>query len=383
MSHAIALIDDVEQPTQVSGLHVLPVQGVRVLVVDDDSRIRRSTATALSRIGFHVITADDGGPAIVLAEATSFDLALVDLNMPTYGLDVVKRLKALYGAQLWVAVLSGQDDEETRQACFEAGADDVMVKPVATIELRRRTVAAARMQQAFVETRLAREQIERRLTYGAEATALLAHDLNNGLAVALANMEYLGSTLKLGEDETHALQSTLRALAKMSGLVSNFVDIARFEDAAVKPVCAPVKVRALLEEIADVHGSSLDRRIDFKLFCTPDLVAVFDVALVERVLHNLVGNATRYCPVGGQIRIRATTDDTTDRSVTIVIENDGPYVAAEVEHGLFAKYAKGKTGKRGFGLYFCRLACEAHGGSIEYKAGSTGPTFVIRLPGRS
>jgi sensor histidine kinase regulating citrate/malate metabolism len=49
---------------------------------------------------------------------------------------------------------------------------------------------------------------------------------------------------------------------------------------------------------------------------------------------------------------------------------------------LFLKYSKGSNGKRGFGLYFCRLACEAHNGRIVYRGKSDGPTFFIRLPGR-
>jgi signal transduction histidine kinase len=330
-----------------------------------------------------VITADDGAPALALAENTPPDLAIVDLNMPTYGLDVVRRLKELHGAAVWVAVLSGHDDEEIRNKCFEAGADDVMVKPAVITELRHRMIAAARSQQAFVEARLVREQIERRLAYGSEATALLAHDLNNGLAVALSNMSYLSTAVELPTDEAQALRASLRALRKMSGLVSNFVDISRFEDAAVKPQCASANVRALLEEVIDVHANSLDRRLAFEIECEPDLMANFDLALVERVLHNLVGNATRYCSQHGRIRLAARSADPLDRSVEIRISNDGPVVPKELEGNLFAKYAKGKTGKRGFGLYFCRLACEAHGGSIEYQAGTGGATFVVRLPGRS
>ena len=367
-----------------SGVHTLPVAGVRVLVVDDDARIRRAIATALSKIGFHVITADDGGPALALAEATPPDLALVDLNMPTYGLEVVKRLKERYGASLWVAVLSGHDDEETRQACFEAGADDVLVKPAATIELRRRMVAAARMQQAFVESRLAAEQIERRLAYGAEATALLAHDLNNGLAVALANMSYLTEVGLLEGDDAEALLATVRALRKMSGLVSNFVDIARFEDAAVTPQCSNVAVRDLLETVVDTHMHNPGDRHRFVIACASDLVGWFDAALVERVLHNLVGNATRYCPAEGNIRITATRvlDATGPHGVTIEIGNDGPAIPPHLAERLFGKYAKGASGKRGFGLYFCWLVCEAHRGSIAHRAGDGGPTFVIKLPER-
>ncbi len=357
-------------------------QGVRVLVVDDDPRVRKSTATMLSRAGFHVVTADDGAPAIAQAQTTPPDLAIVDLNMPTSGLDVVRCLKQLHGAAVYVAVLSGQDDDDTRTRAFDAGADDVLIKPANLAELRRRMIAAARMQQAYVETRLARERADRLLAYSAEAGALLAHDLNNGLAVALSNMTYLSGMLVLGDEQQHALSSTLRALRRMSVLVANFVDISRFEDAAVKPRCEPANVRALFMEVIDVHAPSLGRKIRLEVDCAPELQGHFDAALIERVLHNLVGNAVRYCNPGGLIKLTATARDPSDPlAVEISVHNTGPNIAEDLRANLFAKYARGSNGKRGIGLYFCRLACEAHAGSIECRATDAGPSFVLRLPG--
>ncbi|MBK7539825.1 MAG: response regulator [Myxococcales bacterium] len=357
-------------------------QGVRVLVVDDDPRVRKTTATMLSRAGFHVVTADDGAPAIAQAETTPPDLAIVDLNMPTSGLEVVRCLKRLHGPAVYVAVLSGEDDDATRTSAFDAGADDVLVKPANLAELRRRMIAAARTQQAYVETRLARERADRLLAYSAEAGALLAHDLNNGLAVALSNMTYLSGVLMLGEDQQQALSSTLRALRRMSGLVANFVDISRFEDAAVKPRCELNTVRTVLMDVMDVHAPSIGRNIRHSVSCDPDLQGYFDEALIERVLHNLVGNAVRYCNPGGQIRIVASHADPADpSSVEITVHNTGPYIPEELRMNLFAKYARGSNGKRGIGLYFCRLACEAHSGSIDYRASGDGPSFIIRLPG--
>jgi two-component system CheB/CheR fusion protein len=107
---------------------------------------------------------------------------------------------------------------------------------------------------------------------------------------------------------------------------------------------------------------------------------MFDAALVERVLHNLVGNAVRYCAEGGSITVIAQAHQ--DAGVTIDVINDGPLIDPEMRERLFAKYAKGAGGKRGFGLYFCRLACEAHGGTIEYAPIEERSRFCIRLPGR-
>jgi signal transduction histidine kinase len=357
--------------------------GTRILVVDDNARVRRSTAAALSRIGFHVMTAEDGAPAVAIAENTPPDLALVDFEMPTPGLVVVRRLKELYGPAVWVAVLSGEDGDEMRTACFDAGADDVLLKPAMIPELHRRMLAAARTQRAFVDARVARERTDRLLAYGAEAAAMLAHDLNNGLAVALCNMDFLDETTKgLDVDQSQALSSTRNALRRMSGLVANFVDIARFEDAAVKPQCTINTVRGLLDSVIEVHAVGC--KVTISIDCPADLAGYFDTALVERVLHNLVGNAIRYCKTNGEIRLTAQRLDPADpHSVEIGVFNNGPTVPPEVEGNLFGKYARGSNGKRGFGLYFCRLACEAHNGRIVYRGASDGPTFFIRLPGRS
>jgi K+-sensing histidine kinase KdpD len=357
--------------------------GVRILIVDDDPRVRRVIATAMSRAGFHVFTADDGAPALQIAAHTPPDLAIVDFSMPTPGLEVVRKLKALHGAALWIAVLSGMDDEATRTASFAAGADDVLSKPVMLAELKHRMLAAARTQQAFVESRLANERNDRLLAYGAEAAAMLAHDLNNGLAVALSNMTYLQEVVQLGEDETEALKVTVNALRRMSGLVANFVDIARFEDAAVKPQTATATVRTVIQDAVGVHTVAANRSITYDIDCDPALIGHFDVALIERVLHNLIGNASRYCNTNGTIRISARRWDERDpSSCEIVVFNTGPSIPEAQRTVLFAKYAKGTNGKRGFGLYFCRLACEAHGGAIEYRAGNGGSMFVLQLPGR-
>jgi len=357
--------------------------GVRILVVDDDPRVRRAIANAMMRSGFHVFSAEDGLPALTIAAQTPPDLVIIDYNMPTPGLEVVRKLKALHGPAIWIAVLSGQDDEFTRAKCFDAGADDVMAKPAQIGELKRRMVAAARTQQAYVETRLGVERSDRLLAYGAEAAAMLAHDLNNGLAVALGNMTYLQEVVALGDEEGKAMSATVRALRRMSGLVANFVDIARFEDAAVKPAVEPTNICALIHEVVDVHAVG-SNTVRFEIECEPALVGNFDGALIERVMHNLVGNAIRYCNKGGVIRIIGRISDLLDGpGIELSVINSGPLVPEGMRDRLFAKYAKGSNGKRGFGLYFCRLACEAHGGSISYEPTSDGSAFRVRLPGRS
>jgi DNA-binding response OmpR family regulator len=115
---------------------------IRVLIADDDALVRRTLSTALARVGFDVCTSSDGDAALRLAEIAPPDIALVDMNMPMGGLELVVRLKALHGSNVWVAVLSGDDLESIEPDCLQAGADDVIMKPISPSELRRRLAAA-------------------------------------------------------------------------------------------------------------------------------------------------------------------------------------------------------------------------------------------------
>ena len=115
----------------------------RVLLVDDDDGLRRALASALGRSGFDVSTANDGGPALRLAEVATPDIVVVDYNMPTGGLDVVRSLKQRHGTAMYVAVLTGEDSQDTRELCRAAGADAVLIKPISVGELRRVLTAAA------------------------------------------------------------------------------------------------------------------------------------------------------------------------------------------------------------------------------------------------
>jgi DNA-binding response OmpR family regulator len=371
--------------TVVGGGPETPLGAVRVLLVDDDVVVCRQMAEGLSHAGFQVVTAHDPDEAIARAATTPPDIAIVDLGMPTTGgFEVIRYLKQAQGTSVHVIVLTGQDNERSRADAFDAGTDDYVLKPIGLAEIRRRITAALRAQREFVRVRHDKEAADRRLVYGTEASALLAHDLNNGLAVSLSNLSYLIEVLKGDVDQTEALAATLRSVRRMSGLVANFVDIARFEDAAVKPMVAKTRVRGILQSVIEVNAPALSQGITYEIDCPPELEGRFDGGLVERVLHNLFGNASRYCNKTGRIVLGANRwHDDADQSVEVWVMNSGPQIPETIRGNLFGKYVQGKGGKRGMGLYFCRLVAEAHGGRIEYEPRDDGPCFVMRLPGRA
>jgi DNA-binding response OmpR family regulator len=113
------------------------------LIADDDPMVRRTLSSALARVGFDVCTSPDGDAAIRLAEVAPPDMAIIDVNMPMGGVELVQKLKAMHGGSVWVAVLSGDDVDEIRDEFIFAGADEVLSKPISPTDLRRRLVAAA------------------------------------------------------------------------------------------------------------------------------------------------------------------------------------------------------------------------------------------------
>jgi CheY-like chemotaxis protein len=114
------------------------------MIVDDDSLIRRTLSSTLARAGYGVCTAKDGLRARQLAEVAPPNIALLDLHMVNGGLELVRALKRKYGASIYVAVLTGDDSDETRAKCAAEGADKVFGKPVSLTELRRSLAEAAR-----------------------------------------------------------------------------------------------------------------------------------------------------------------------------------------------------------------------------------------------
>jgi DNA-binding response OmpR family regulator len=115
----------------------------RILVVDDDQAVCRAMARTLARSGCEVRTAHDAAPALAITIDWTPDAVLVDLNMPTSGLVLVAELRARFGRDLFVAMLTGEDHAATLQECRVGGADDVLVKPILPEELRRRLGVAA------------------------------------------------------------------------------------------------------------------------------------------------------------------------------------------------------------------------------------------------
>jgi two-component system CheB/CheR fusion protein len=128
----------------------------------------------------------------------------------------------------------------------------------------------------------------------------------------------------------------------------------------------------------------LQRRLSIAVDVAAGLRARLDVELVGRLLENLLDNAIRYAPREGGVAIAA---ERVDGALELRVGNDGPPIAPAERERIFSRYYRsaapraGARTNRGLGLYFCRLAAEAHGGTIEVaERPELAACFVVRLP---
>ena len=116
----------------------------RILVVDDDRKLREMLRRALEGAGFEVVTAEDGGRALAAVAARAPDAIVLDVLMPGVdGLGVARRLRER-GDFVPILMLTARDAVPDRVAGLEAGADDYLVKPFALDELIARVRAMLR-----------------------------------------------------------------------------------------------------------------------------------------------------------------------------------------------------------------------------------------------
>jgi len=123
---------------------MLSIEGMRILLIEDEPRIQAFVARALEEEGFAVTVSADGGEALKLAVRESFELVVLDLLLPGLdGFDVLRRL-AQVKPDLPVLILSARGELESRLRGFELGAADFLPKPFSVDELIARVRARLR-----------------------------------------------------------------------------------------------------------------------------------------------------------------------------------------------------------------------------------------------
>jgi two-component system, sensor histidine kinase and response regulator len=364
----------------------------KILVVDDNAQNRALAQATLEDEGYTVVLAEDGEKGIRAVEAEHPDCVLLDVRMPgTDGFAVCARIRQLPEARdTPVVFLTALRDVDTFDQALRAGGDDFLTKPVRPTELVLRVQAALKLRRMDAELRehydLVRRQRDDLMRLGLQKERLssfVVHDLKNPVNSLDLHAQVLLRQPDLpprARDSVLHIRSEARALLR---LILNLLDISKSEEGRLTTHPAAIELDALTAEILEAFAiRAQDSRVTLKRDLEAESVRA-DPDLLRRVLENLIDNALRHAPQGSTLTITSRRDGA---NVELRVIDQGRGIAPEQRDKIFERFVQGKTEQmltrsgRGLGLAFCRLAVEAHGGSIRVEDANPGAAFCVRLP---
>lgn len=217
--------------------------------------------------------------------------------------------------------------------------------------------------------------------------ALATHDLKNPLTAILANGHYVVESTPAGIVRD-AAQGIVEAAEVATRMLSDLRDVAQAQDGGLGVRRTTMEVAALFHKVR--RGTAIavgDRsaRLELPERCEPPAI-VSDPDLLRRILENLVENALKYTR-RGKVTVRYGPAPDGD-AVELAVLDEGPSIEPGMLTRLFeprvarqTPSTEGRGPSRGLGLYFCRLAAEALGGTIRAEANTPhGARFIVRVP---
>ncbi len=215
--------------------------------------------------------------------------------------------------------------------------------------------------------------------------SIASHELKTPLTPLSLHLQVMQQRAAAGQPIPSALvEKTLTQVKRMSGLISDLLDVSRIEAGRLELELKSVPLRELVREVvADFRPISTHHVIE----CdepAEEVIVQGDRGRLAQVLTNLLENAIKYSPTGGLVRVMVSRGPS---EVVVSVADSGIGIPADQQVHLFERFFRARNapisgfGGLGLGLYICRDIVERHGGRIwvESKVG-TGSTFRFTLP---
>ncbi len=214
-----------------------------------------------------------------------------------------------------------------------------------------------------------------------ELLAVVSHDLRSPLTTVTMGAALLEETLP---DPNRHVRAIRNAAERMKSLIDDVLDVARLESGTITLHRAWWDVEPAMEravELYQARAASQGIALRAVLSGTP-VQAWGDPERVLQILGNLLSNALKFTPRGGEIVVSAQIKD---QQLEVSVKDDGPGIAPDDQPLLFQRYWQGETNARagslGLGLYICKNLVEAHGGRIWVESVlGHGARFCFTLP---
>lgn len=247
---------------------------------------------------------------------------------------------------------------------------------------RRRNLIVTDLSE-LLEANSNRDRAERDNRTKDEFLAMLAHELRNPLGAISNAVRVLELTHAEGEPATRAHDVIARQVGHISFLMNELLDVERVVSGKIRLNRQPIDMaEAVHRAVGSFTGDArLDRYIEIS---TEPVWIDGDAVRLEQVLANIVTNAVKYTPSGGQIRVVLRADG---NDAVFSVEDTGVGISPKLLPSIFDLYVQAERtldraeGGLGIGLTLVRRLVELHGGTIEASSEGEGrgSRFTVRL----
>ena len=368
---------------------------VYFLLVDDLEGNLLSLEALLRRDGLVLLKARSGDEALELLLRHDVALALVDVQMP--GLDGFELAELMRGAErtrrVPIIFVTAGVDASRKFRGYEAGAVDFIHKPIEPdilrgkagvfFELYRQRQQMAAQRDALKAQSEALQEADRRKD---EFLATLAHELRNPLAPLRHGLDLLNTapdSAKAGD--VRAMMD--RQLVHLVHLIDDLLDVSRVSQGKIelrKQAITAADVLRLALEASRPLIDEAGHRLKVDIPQEPIWLDA-DLTRMAQVVSNLLNNAAKYTPEGGEIALTLSRDK---YQALIVVSDTGVGIPRDMQAKVFELFtqvdhhADRARGGLGIGLALVKQLVALHGGAVEAASpgAGQGSEFTVRLP---
>ena len=369
----------------------------KVLIVDDNKENIDLIAYFLKPQNYQILTAYDGVEALEIIERDQPDIILLDIMLPKMdGFQVCERIKKDRKTQfIPIIMITALKELKDKIRSLEVGADDFISKPFENVELLTRVKSLLRIKKYHDEIQNNNSELEQKNKtllrldrFKDELNHHIVHDMKNPLFVIQGNLQMMSMAVE--QTSSPQLKKYLdridRSTQNLLRMVLNLIDISKIEDGKMELNQELVNVNELVDKcIHRFKDYPENQSKDFELHLSDGGSTLkVDSSVLERVFDNLVSFAVANVPEDGKIEIGSKR---MNDAIEYSIHDFGQQIPMKYTDEMFNKFSQIEIKKegyrvgRGLGLTFCKLAVEAHGGTLSIDpTNKVGNRFVLNLP---
>src|SRR6266545_2079977 len=366
-----------------------------ILYIEDNADNQRLVRRILEARGCAVLLAKDGPDGIALARESRPSLILVDINIPGLdGYETTTRLRSmehLRGTPIVAVTADSRVGARERTLAeqlqeFIGGKRELLPQAVEAPLLREYNhKLVERLERQVRDLMAANAELQELDQLKSQFLATLSHELRTPLTSILGYLDLFerGMLGELTDVQSHALEVVTRNSHTLTRHLNNLLYLQEVRSSQIKRV--PIAVYDMLLRLAvELQPLAQEAGLALEIALQPTLVFHGDAMALEQAFRNLIDNAIKFTPGGGQVRV--TLEDDPSR-IIMRVEDSGVGIPAEAQEKVFVPFyqvdsslARPYPGA-GLGLAIVRHVVEAHDGQVTVRSAlGSGSVFTIVLP---